>query len=464
MNWQAFENNMRESAADHEIPVDHEMLWQKISQKKKRRRGILIWWLSGTVTLSAITLLLLFRSTSPSENPDIQSAQTVQLEQPSLITRNENPDMEVSAATTPNEIPNGQQPVAKFQTAPAIPNNALATNKTWSAQIVTVKVDAPVPVIASKEVIAGVRPGSQYENTSSLQNDLQSVEKQAFATGTTPVTVTTLPAIPPADQMWLFPEMYPLTIQEGYAPASMPDAGNIAEPRKKQRHTFYAGIEAGYAVWNIDRSQSQADSSSRMGERQLESASLGLHGSFRVAGHFSIRAGVQYQRFTSVFNWQQSWEAEAKPLITYTYIDGRVDSFYYWQPSLHHFERIVKNYNHIHTLSIPLDIQYAFSAGRWTVAPFAGIQPGFSFAAKGVIDDTDNKPVKNVFSEIYRNTFTISGRGGVYCTYQLNEKLKLTMAPTAIIDLTGRVKNRDFAQEKFRQFGLNVGLVRRFGF
>ena len=464
MNWQTFENNMRESAETHETPVDHEILWQKIRQKKKRRRGILIWWLSGTVTLGTIALILLSRSTNTLENPDVQPAQIVQLEQPSLTNRNENPDIKVDGTTTVNNIPNVQQQVAKRHPAPAIPNNTLATNKTWSAKTVAVKVDAPTPVIGSKEVITIVQPDSHDENTSSFQNSLQSIEQQGLVTGIKPEHIAALSAIPPADQEWLFPFINPLSSQVKPAPEQFHGAGKDYEQRKKHRHAVFAGIEAGYAVWNIYRSRSDRNLLRRIGERELEAVSLGLHGSFRVAGHFSIRTGVQYSRVTSVFDWQQSWEAEARPLIIHTFIDGRVDSLYYGIPTLHQFDRTVKNYNHIHTLNIPLDMQYTFHAGKWTIAPFAGIQPGFSFGANGVIEGPDGKPVKDEFRKIYRNVLTISGRGGVYCALSLREKLQITIAPTAVFDLTGRVKSSAFPQEKFRQVGVNVGLVRRFGF
>ena len=81
-----------------------------------------------------------------------------------------------------------------------------------------------------------------------------------------------------------------------------------------------------------------------------------------------------------------------------------------------------------------------------------------------VTERTKAAPDKKTYPLIYENPLVLGLRAGVRFEIPAGRFTRISITPAAIIDLTNRVSRATYAPEFFKQYGVNMGLVRRISF
>lgn len=340
--------------------------------------------------------------------------------------------IDVNKVPKPNE---NNRPLAAFADNTAQPNN----NLPFSPQPNSLHIRLDNPII--QQGLSAGKPVTMEQEADSISTALLQSSKYEILT------------------------MLPHAESELIAPYYQPKFYNFKKKSKKAsaRHAIEMGLDAGYYGWNISRVK-DVNPLPRSGEKNLEAFHLGIHLKGKMAGHFFISSGIQFNQLNSVYQWNQEWDSLSNRLTTIEYSNGEIDSSYSWETTLHHFTHTVKNFNKITTWSIPIDLQYAFQAGQWTISPYAGLQAQFYQRSQGVISGGNNRPSGGPYSSIYKNPLVLSIRTGVNCEFPVGRKTLMFISPTAIIDLMSRVNSPTYPGEIFRQVGIHLRISRRISF
>ncbi len=515
MNWQEFEDGLKDRVGAHETPLDTDALWDKLQPKKKRRLIVPLWWLLGGICLLGMVVVL-------GRNWAERSAEKAMLGHSIAVVdstqRDPNDGLKMSAngfekkgitgeiyapkpssnlPTSDTDIfTNSKKPTQKldFQpytsiavnTEPAIITQFPAQQHTAKKTIYnevsgnTSSISTAMPALAKTETDAASNnnPDATGDSTPTIgsnslkasnilykpenigivnRNSIIQSEAKTLSAGvsSTPVALSSLPIsfIVSTDTANLhFPARpYPV----------MP--ARIIKPVK---NTWQIGIHTGLYSWGIMRNTAPSSDTlplARTEERLLEAVVFGIHGQKRLTDRWRIRVGVEYAQFNSVFEWQKSWLVQASTQeITNYFINGDISKSVIPGATLTQKSRTVRNYNQITAISLPIDLQYRLPVRQGVLLPFIGVQPNFSQRSKGTILDKQGEPDKTIYSTLYTRNLGLSVRLGLAFECPLGKRTTLSFAPTGGFDLTNRVKKGYTGAERFWQFGMTVGVTRSF--
>ncbi len=427
MNWQEFEDRLGAEGQEHQTPVDTDALWAKI-REKKRRRWLPFFWLFAGIGLVLSGGLALYGRFTHTETAFAKETG---------LTTNSNPTEAaplpaVPATGTISTISamNGEKTA---KSTPSAQNN-YSRGKPGPLPSITLRKISPADKALTPK--AGQQSTFLSEDTKANlptdQPDLAGLEE-------------VIPAVKrPALLLLPFQPFQPLLIPV-HPPAldrPQPPMALASVPLPvKHRSGLSIGINAGYFSWNIERSEPVASPYPRSHEKVLAAVQTGLQVEFPLAQKWSLRSGVQYTEFQSVFRWTDNWQ--------------KIDSS---ENRLFAYERNVQHYNRVQSLAVPVDVLYRFSLGKWSLKPALGVQLQFAQYADGLILK-NTRPNAQGYPLIYRQIFNLGLRGGISIEAPLGSKTSLFLEPAARMDLFRRTA-KDYPAERFRQWGLQVGIMR----
>jgi|GEM_PF-3075573 len=479
MNWQEFEERLKAEAQAQQTPVDTDALWNRL-RAKKRRRVLLFWWCFGVAALAGSGWLVAtwFAGQQPQfslQTTNVIAADTVDYYKKSsaidsaylIQTKNTRDTNRTSANRKLKSIDQtSNQSISPLKSAISNPR-AISTIPTHKSSLknnthhpsvkqlstkaknkgVAISSDKKdSPITALNKFLPQAMPDSLLANNSSIssenpsENDKPSVSAGSFSSN----HQTLLPWLPKSMMLLVSPSVF----NKPLAPVLLP----IAKKRPtNQPHPFYIGLQAGYYHWKIQRE------SARTGEKPLTVLQTGLQIQLPLGPFWSVRTGIQYAQWNSVFRWTRQWEEiRETPVLSY-YVNGNIDTAF--TSNLYRYERQVQHYNRLHVISIPLDIQYRIGLKNWTLCPSVGLQIQVSQRANGVILN-NAAPDAQVYPVLYQRAFSIGWRCGLSLEVPLGRRTRFVLEPAAMLDITRRTKSI-YPAERFQQWGLNVGVVRQ---
>ncbi len=456
MNWQEFEDNLKGYVGEQETPVDTDALWANI-QRKKRRRLLLFWWFFGGVCL--LGGIGWFARTSSSKATESNTGA---------------PEIEIVDAThTPETARTGEKSAApapadsKSETnvaaRPGVPSTTVPPNSRHSRNTNTTSPSAERPGKIRSAKLEEVQPVP--ENSIPVTKEIVSSSEN--------ISQETLDPKQPDAAGYLLPNRlsaYPFRVIPPFVHSMVERALNLTvfpdKPApfvsaiKPAKPSFRIGIQTGVAYWGKMQEPASDPVLPRTGERLLEAFNLGVHYQKTVGKRWAFRAGIQYQRYSSVFNWQTSWvTADGDQQVLNYYVDGRIDTSYL-PGALIESIRVVRHHNRNNALAIPVDVQFRIPSRRFVLVPFIGLQPSFLQTAKGAILDGQDRPDYGLYKNVYDRSFGLGLRAGLSLELPLRKQYSLLIEPAGGIDLIPRTSKNASGSERFWQFGMNVGIVR----
>ncbi|MEO6758111.1 MAG: hypothetical protein ABIO24_01570, partial [Saprospiraceae bacterium] len=215
----------------------------------------------------------------------------------------------------------------------------------------------------------------------------------------------------------------------------------------------------GLNIWNIHRDGlGSSGTYPRSHEKTISAWQIGLQAQIPINRSWSVRTGILYTEYQSVFRWANHWEVadSTSPVLSY-FVNGNIDTGY--TVRLFRYDRAVQHYNRLQSLAIPLDLQRSFSLGKLTLKPALGLQIQFWQKGKGWILK-DGEPDDAAFGIIYKPALNLGLRFGLSLEVPLGPKTRIFLEPAGSLDLLSRTQ-KDYPAERFRQWGLQIGILRQ---
>lgn len=452
MNWQEFEDGLKDRVGDHQTPLDTEALWDQVQPRKRRRRALFWWWFGGIGLLGSLAgIWMREKSQSESSQPghlrlQVETTRTQQKAPGESVyqqsvdpgkyqntphsavgevaakwkkTERKNPD---NQNTFGMQRPDGEASMNDGDTRPVPVGNAVDSS-VFTHQDTSMLALEPVPEISI------IQPDHPAINP--FFTPLSVLPEFVFSTN------PAYPALP------------------GF-PAPGPPLQSLYPDEKT---TSQWGIYAGFAYWNKFEGFMEGPIPLRAKEHLREAFNLGVFYQKPIGRSWALRAGIQYQRFNSVFKWQKSWTTpdQEQQVLNY-YSDGSIDTSYL-PGALIETTRTVRHYNRITAINLPIDIKYNLPAGKGSLQAFIGVQPWFLQRAKGVVLRASDEPDYARFGPKYNRNFGLSVRAGMSMQWPLTKHFSFMLEPVGTFDLTRRTANG--SPERFLHAGMNVGIVYR---
>ena len=476
MNWQEFEDRLACEADAHPMPVDTDALWAKI-REKRRRRWLPFFWLLGAGLLIGGGLLVRAyiawqtpahsgktpaethkTTTNASRQPAASDGKSGSSEYAPAVGQ-----INLESKSFPNAHP--ALHTASPKAGPSLyPSLATVSNPPQDTVLPSTQARQTVKVNSERQL---KRPGSiDGRGTSQTTLDTlpapvqknmdssQSVQAQPsaaalafrFSLSGSPQPVALpflvhpfLPLIPP--------------LPEHPTPLAIPPAA----PAVKKANPLYVGLQTGLATWRL---RTDSLPTHRQGEKTLAALQIGLQAQLPLGQHWSLRTGVQYTQYQSVFRWTKTWtvsdSAMPVPILNY-YVNGDIDTTY--GAGVYYYAREVQHYNRLQSIAVPLDLHYRLALGTWSLKPFAGVQLQVWQRADGVILK-DEAPDNQAYRAIYRPVLNLGLHFGLSLEAPLGPKTRVFVEPAGLMDVIRRTGD-EYPAERFQQWGVHVGVLRQ---
>lgn len=448
MKWQEFEDGLKSRVGEHKTPLDTEALWGRLQQKKRRRRLPFWWWFGGVCLLGGLTGLL-FRQDSGGA-PQMAVTGSPQTETPHALSPKDDSVTghgPVAPGLQENKADTTAAPAATIQqegnlNARPERNASTERNAETADKSFTQTTDESNTTRNSDNRAFPIKNTGQALPDATKQIDIQAVEAPFSLLAVIPGSVRSM------DQKPLILPFFP----------SVPAPAIPSIQPAKTR--FQVGIQTGVSYWGVLQNTSADPALSRTNERLLEAFNVGVHYQKPVGQRWAFRAGIQYQRFNSVFNWQtSSMHADQNQQVLNYYSNGAIDTTYL-PGALIETSRIVRHHNRNASITLPLDLKYNIPFRRGMFQPFIGVQPGFFQSAVGAILDEQGRPDYGLYPHVYQRKFGLGLRAGVSMQWRLNKHYSLLIEPSGSLDLISRKARFNPEYEQFWQVGINLGVIR----
>lgn len=483
MNWPEFEEHLKQLTDAHETPTDTEALWRNIQQKRRRR--LLLFWLTGSgAVLSICSLFLWYQQkhvkgmgvnpsiaqqaivapkiptrqdlapirqeqttsdTATNSRAAIRSTPTKQ-KPPSPTTRSikTSPKKTVIAYTgsAVRPIPDpgavaartGQFPTQAVRALPAAAGNPLDSNSAVTAKPSETPLESGMAELLQHPVLATV-----------AQERASTVRGMSFLTALQPLL---LAAEPPHPRLPVLTQSLP--------------AENKSKTLPSAHYRPAIGLSGGYYGWQPVLGK-QPDSSLYLPVQTRSLETVQGSGLLRLplSKKWALQTGLSYTRTTQVLHWERQWEDQRSRTVYSYYSNGAVDSTNTLVTVLLH--RQIQHYNHWTQIGIPLTFQYQAVFKKWCFAPQAGVLANWAFPAKGIVISQPNQPDADLFEARYRRRLQLQAQLGIEISYALGPNWQLSAGPRMQFDFTPRTAKNEVGTERFLQYGITVGLWRRVG-
>ncbi len=454
MNWQEFEENLKNRVDGHETPLDTDALWDKV-RPRKRRRLLLFWWFLG-----GAGLLLAGYWFAGKNNAALHAGAATAAEMEAPVAAHKKPAPPVAEQPAKPSSPDTGKHGSFIPTHLNGPAESSESGKSKSLQPKGAaekdrqfSIDAPF--VLEPHLVANLL---SPKNAVSLTNDPENAISGHSKPDSTLYIATNHSALNPFD---IAP---PYVQREDELPLALYSFGNLpsfAIPAQPVHPRFQIGLQSGVSYWNILQPTLPDPTLPRTGERRLEAFHIGLHYQAALHKRWMFRAGIEYVRYNSVFKWQKSSVAAGQDeQVINQHIDGSVDTAYL-PGALIQSNRTVRHFNRVASFTLPVDLKFRIPTRHIVFMPFVGLQPGFQ-TASGVILDEQGRPDYSVFPHVYQRRFNLGLRAGVTMEWSLNGRYSFFLEPAGAVDLISRTARFNPEYEQFWKVGLNMGVLRTF--
>lgn len=493
MNWQEFEDSLMDMSQAHETPVDTDALWARLHPKKRRRFLPWFWWAIGAAgLLIAAGVYWQFRSLTDSETTQNAPLEVKQMLEPAVPSTDATASVknETTSHTQTNTVPrdapeNGSKIVQKNTKNTGLKNTSapqITTTPTNHLQHIPAQKPLFETTIArplnTAIVAINNTTSTQSKGVNGLSQTGSSIAPMvapvpdsgvADPQSNTPQQTDATPVFVHKNNIALLP--VDLLAVQGKQP--MPqwpvfriEANTTASiTQKAPGKPVWIGAAVDYQQWHIQeqRDTSYYEGLPRTFERNTESISASLLAQIPVTRRFTVTAGLGYQQqnftFSRVTQWDSTYYTPVSNQYSPDYTAFDSSQLYFTRAT---FTRRIVHHNRIQSWSIPLSVSYAFPLGRVQLAPYCGVQLNLFQRATGRIMGYENQPTDLNATGIYNRPWSVSVMGGLAAETALSPRTKVSLRVGVTQDLTNRTTSSHPSSERFLQYGVGIGVFRKF--
>lgn len=493
MNWQEFEDSLMDMSQAHETPVDTDALWARLHPKKRRRFLPWFWWAIGAAgLLIAAGVYWQFRSLTDSETTLNAPQEVKQGFAPAVPATDATASVknETTSHTQTNTVPRD----APENSSKNVQKNTKNTGfKYTSTAQIAINPNTNLQNTPAQKPLFETTTARPWNTTSGANNNTTSTQSKGMnglsQTGSSiaPIVVpvpasgiaspqsntqqqtAATPVFVHKNNMAFLP--VDLLAVQGKQPVPQWPVfrmeANTTAPitQKAPGKPVWIGAAVDYQQWHIQeqRDTSYYEGLPRTFERNTESISASLLAQIPVTRRFTLTAGLGYQQqnftFSRVIQWDSTYYVPVSNQYSPDYTAFDSSHLYLTQST---FTRRIVHHNRIQSWSIPLSVSYAFPLGRVQLAPYCGVQLNLFQRATGRIMGYENQPIDLTATGIYNRPWSVSVMGGLAAETALSPRTKVSLRVGVTQDLTNRTTNNQPHTERFLQYGVGIGVFRKF--
>lgn len=480
MNWKEFEDNIRRESKTHDSQIDGEALWNNIRRKKKNR-GLIIWWISlGIAGVAAFLWLetmhfnkheMVANKVVNTVEPNITTDHKTELNSSEQFQQNNNQEIDKTRLQT--DISQASTSENNFNTSNKEnvqkASNTIKSNKKNSNKSITHTHLSTSNTENKEEVLAGnfSLKNDKYAKEATINESNTNFKKKDSinSLNTTTNELSNKNEYQALAEIESLPIRYVLPIMEDNKIEINALKGSQNNPTKKNQEWKYAiGLYAGTGVYLVDfipDFKHQADKEIReKTESNFNFYQAGIRFNINKAILNKFDFGIQYTRYNSEFNWQKEWKtADTIAYITPNfYSNGFVDSSITQQAVTTYYNRRVQNFNSVSVFQVPIHFTpFTYSWQNLSLSPKIGFTTSYIQTAEGKILDQGENILELSQNQVLNNKLLFSYEIGINGNYTLSKNRQLFLECFYGRDLSNRSKSNYYLKQKFEQYGIRAG-------
>ncbi|MFK8006507.1 MAG: hypothetical protein AB8H03_09055 [Saprospiraceae bacterium] len=471
MNWDKFNNRLRNDAEEQNNDIDIDSIWSAIepqvdeinTEKKKKRRAIFFWWGTGILLLSVGLWFLgnqIFQKENTAQNIDNQTVTS----KTKIITKANNPNLEVESPTIKLDNLSENKNDSQSNNANSIINsksnfsknkNLTTENKSTTNNVNVVLENKIPPVILSSEV----KSKNDHED-SSLQNlPAQKIQNEN------------------KEEILDIASLFNL-LNFSSKKISLTQVKKVGQPYKtinfeEKENKFSIGIYGGanFTKRNLTAKNDNANTllqNRKNYETPLETSQVGVNFSYKILNkekyNLEITSGLQltsiveqYKNYSSTISEK---DVEGVEFLSYGLGTTPIEIMgFVTETTTTEIQKEI--YNTYRMIDIPILISYNRSCGeKWQVGIQGGIFANLSLKTEGIIPDVEllDIDLENNDLNIFKSNVGLSYHLGLNFKRRLSQNWELSFSPAI------RYFRNDFANDnyglsqKYILFGGNIGV------
>lgn len=468
------EQGLRDRIYDYEMPVDTDQLWLDVQadlQPKKKRRGLIWWWLPGLLLMGSLgwfALGLLEGDTARTQDAKaVEVPATPPMASIDQAPKNATSGSESATATAPGAVDHAdfsesrsKAPLANSKTTKLTPTSIAPTapsTSSFAPAAAPEQYNQTTPALPKEEYLTSMvaRPTAITSTT----NNLAEVNRQQLA-------APHIEALPVA----LLPKQFYDPETPPFSELKDPTCPVFTKRRKAQWSIGAAGIysEPVREITPINTDQVGQRNRNLKVETPLNAITGQLLVGYETGSGFSLRSGLGYTRINSV--------AEVTIDTTITTVGTGISEIIINGPGDTTFitgivERRVtttgtsRYYNRLSTIDVPILLGKTFRAGKWRFSVEAG--PVFNIITSGsaryqLADGSFSTRADN--EGLFRNRLSGLGwQGSLSANFQVLPKLDIGLGVNAFQQPKGGFEIADSpTSTRYTLYGVRLGIKRYF--
>lgn len=448
MSSDKLDRHIQQQIHTHQSDVDAEAIWEAVQPKPKKKRFLWWYWPVGIGSVLAIVVAVLLFNKTTNNNPiDNTTAMNTPIHKAEAIidTTCFIEHKEQSIITTKKQKPNTTTQKAKSSSAKKQTNTAKQKHHKQHAKGANITTKSSLNKTHS--------PIAQQQTTSPLKatnNTITNTQNQQLNPIANTNTINDLDTLATAQNVATL-SFYPYRQNDQ----------QILNPTKplttaKQTTSPWA-IQVSTAVYHIQKEwRNDSDSMAlvlndlREATESLKEATsieIGLSRFFKK--HWQVQAGLNYTQINSQFKHNNTW--------------ADYDSMGTLERITTHTQQIN---NSIRQWNIPVSLAYIHQKGAWQMYAQAGLQFNIQQKAEGRFFTLDNmlcyKTMGIASSNTYKKKMGLSYQMAIGAAYELFDHTYLSVDINASFFPNAFTNSNAFIEERYRLFGLRLGLRREF--
>ena len=486
MKWPLFENNIKEKLSNHSSEIDIDNLWgnlesevDAINNQKKKRRGF-VWFLFGGMVAIVFGLGFFYWNADRLENVNLDSSVSENQEiKATRLTENEVEIKPVERGVINSEsVSHDDLNLSGFnvgsvqETVHSIVNKSVPKSGFESPRVSGINQTKESKSVISEAVPTDLNPKTSLLEESNTDEKLTDVEiVEPIETEESVAKKETQEVIKEAENST------PIVIEkeEIISPEKVDAKEDLSPPnenKEDKKKLFKFAFSAQASISFTDRKlEEKLDTFTQLralrnvSERMLETSQLGLRITVEHTSGFDLTSGINYTQINERFRYNESViTQDSVPGIQFFVrnFQNELDTIFGNVPITKTTTFNKKYYNKYRLIEVPILLGWTKKFQKVRVGAQAGIFANISMKSVGHVLKSESEDFDVEVDEIYKTNIGLSYYFGVSAGYIFRDNFELYASPFACIFSKSFTKDTYGLSQKYRLYGVNVGV--RIGF
>ena len=490
MKWPLFENKIKDDLSAHRSEVDVDALWSAIEpevdainkSRKKKRRGILWFWLAGGLLLISSAAFLFLKNnenekTAIVKNEAIANGNLNNSGEKQAVLKKEN-DTELNTNKEDNVLNNSNKNdfTQKLNNENSGPKNNFNKNKKQSFKKVENKIsdnhfakneNASVNVFNNNNnVLTDGKENAEFSKNKNGENYLpdnfdENIEVLSAVKNMEKILLLPISLI--QNEQNVLAKINTIFKKRAIAENNKKTIEQIESipPSNRKKLKYSIALNGGISYANRSLSGNDTLIALRENtERQQETSHLGLQMTAQHESGFSVSTGLQYTRMVELYERNGTVVTEDSiDGIALLYVNPNNDTIPVMGRVPHKTTYVLKKkyFNKYTLFDVPVIIGYTSKKGDWEYGAQAGVFANISLKTEGrfLKNKIDDEDIKGLF----KSTIGLSYYLGGSINYQLNENIKIGVKPYMRYFPKNFAKDTYGVSQKYILYGVGAKVV-----